>query len=102
MQLYGLKLTVIIADDGQYSAIRHNMAENFGRSSHYRLANPDFVRFGEAFGMRARRLDSPDQLGAAVAEALAGERSTLIDCPLEVLPMRELYDLSPRPAAAAR
>ncbi len=92
MLLYGQKVTVVIANDNQYSAIRHNMAENFGRSTCYQIVNPDFVRLGEAFGMRSIRLASSDDLGSAVAEAIAGDRSTLIDCPLEVLPPRALYD----------
>jgi thiamine pyrophosphate-dependent acetolactate synthase large subunit-like protein len=92
MLLLGQKLTVIVADDGGYGAIKHNMAERFGRATAHALANPDFVRLGEAFGMRARRLASPDEVGRALAEALAGERSTLLAVPLELKPPRRFYE----------
>jgi acetolactate synthase-1/2/3 large subunit len=92
MLLNRQKLTVIIANDGLYGAIKHTMAERFGRATAFELANPDFVRRGEAFGMRARRLSSADEVGAALAEALAGDRSTLIEVPLELRPPRAFYE----------
>jgi acetolactate synthase-1/2/3 large subunit len=91
MMLHGQKLTIIIANDGIYGAIKHNMAERFGRSTAYTLANPDFVRLGEAFGMRAVRLSSSDEVGQALAEALVGNQSTLIEVPLELRPPRDFY-----------
>ncbi|MFN8511969.1 MAG: thiamine pyrophosphate-dependent enzyme [Chloroflexia bacterium] len=91
MLLRGQKLTIIIANDGIYGAIKHNMAERFGRATAYTLANPDFVRLGEAFGMRALRLASSDEIGPALAAALAGDQSTLIEVPLELRPPRDFY-----------
>ncbi len=67
------------------------MAERFGRATAYTLANPDFVRLGEAFGMRALRLASSDEIGPALAAALAGDQSTLIEVPLELRPPRDFY-----------
>lgn len=92
MMLLGQKLTVVIANDGSYGAIKHNMTERFGRATAHALANPDFVRLGEAFGMHARRLESPDAIGDALAEALAGDRATLIEVPLELRPPRLFYE----------
>ena len=83
---------MVVANDDGYGAIKHNMGERFGRATAYQLANPDFVRLGEAFGMRARRLASPDEVGGALAEALAGERSTLLEVPLELKPPRRFYE----------
>jgi thiamine pyrophosphate-dependent acetolactate synthase large subunit-like protein len=36
------------------------------------LHNPDFVRLAESFGLTARRVTSPDELGAALARADRG------------------------------
>lgn len=91
MMLYRQKLTVIIANDDCYGAIKHNMNENFGRATAYALANPDFIKLGQSFGMRALRLASPDDIGPALREALAGDRSTLIEVPLEMRPPRLFY-----------
>jgi acetolactate synthase-1/2/3 large subunit len=49
---------------------------------------PDFVKLGEAYGMRALRLESLDQTEAAVREAVAADRSTLIEVPLQLRPPR--------------
>jgi acetolactate synthase-1/2/3 large subunit len=91
MMRYGQKLTIVVANDNCYGAIKHNMEENFGRATAHELANPDFVRLAEAFGMRGVRLDTPDAVGPALAEALAGDRSTLIEAPLELRPPRQFY-----------
>jgi acetolactate synthase-1/2/3 large subunit len=91
MMRYGLKITVVISNDNCYGAIKHNMLENFGRAIAHELANPDFVQLGQAFGMRALRLHSPDDIGIALADAISGDRSTLIDVPLELRPPRQFY-----------
>jgi acetolactate synthase-1/2/3 large subunit len=92
MLRHGQKLTVIVANDDGYGAIKHNMQERFGRATAHALANPDFVRLGEAFGMRALRLAAPGEVGAALVDALAGEQSTLIEAPLELKPPRRFYE----------
>jgi acetolactate synthase-1/2/3 large subunit len=91
MMRYGQKLTVVVANDNSYAAIKHTMTETFGRATAHALVNPDFVRLGEAFGMRAVRLTSPDDIAGALTEALGGERSTLIEVPLELRPPRQFY-----------
>jgi acetolactate synthase I/II/III large subunit len=79
---------VIVCNDDCYGAVRDNTAEQFGTAIGHRLANPDFVRLAEAFDMRGVRLDSPDRIGPALRTALDGDRSTLIEVPLELLPPR--------------
>ena len=81
-------MIVVIANDNSYGAILFNMKERFGRAIAHELANPDFAKLGEAYGMRGVRLGSPDELGNAVREAIAADRSTLIDMPLQVMPPR--------------
>lgn len=88
MKFYHRKIVVVVANDNCFSAILFNTAERFGRSIAYELANPDFVKLGDAYGMRATRLESPEQIGVAVQEALADDRSTLIEAPLQLRPPR--------------
>jgi thiamine pyrophosphate-dependent acetolactate synthase large subunit-like protein len=88
MLLLRQKLTVIVCNDDCYGAVRDNTAEQFGTAIGHRLANPDFVRLAEAFDMRGVRLDSPDRIGPALRTALDGDRSTLIEVPLELRPPR--------------
>ena len=86
--LYGLKITVIVCNDNCFGAVRDNTAEQFGTAIGHELKNPDFVRLGEAFGMRAVKVDTPEGVGPALREALAQDRSTLIEVPLELRPGR--------------
>lgn len=88
MKYYRRKIVVIVANDNCFSAILFNTAERFGRSIAYELANPDFVKLGDAYGMRATRLETPEQIGVAVREALAADRSTLIEASLQLRPPR--------------
>src|SRR5579859_304756 len=94
MRMYGLKVTVIVANDNCYGAIKHNMTENFGRSTAHSLSNPDFIQLGQAFGMNTIRLNEPAELGDALASALAGSKSTLIEVPLELKPPAALYSFA--------
>ena len=86
--LYGLKITVIVCNDNCFGAVRDNTAEQFGKAIGHELKNPDFMRLAEAFGMRAVKVDSPEGVGPALREALAQDRSTLIEVPLELRPAR--------------
>ena len=88
MLRYGHKLTVIVCNDNCYGAVRDNTAEQFGKAIGHELANPDFIRLAEAFEMRAVRLDAPEEIGGALRAALDGDRSTLIEVPLELRPAR--------------
>ena len=88
MLLLDQKLTLIVCNDNCYGAVRDNTAEQFGKAIGHELANPDFMRLAEAFGMRAVRLASPDEIGSALRTALDGPDSTLIEVPLELRPPR--------------
>lgn len=88
MRYYRRKLVVVVANDACYGAVRWNLTNRYGRAIAYELANPDFVQLAEAYGMAARRLDAPDQIGEAMAAALNNEGSTLIEVPLRLDPPR--------------
>jgi acetolactate synthase-1/2/3 large subunit len=91
LRRHGLKVTVIVANDDCFSAIKHNMGALFGRAIAYELVNPDFERFADAFGLAAVALADPRELGDAVADAIAGDVATLIEVPLGLLPGTDLY-----------
>ncbi|MFN8523255.1 MAG: thiamine pyrophosphate-binding protein [Chloroflexota bacterium] len=88
MMRYGLKITAIVCNDNCFGAVRDTTADLFGGSIAHVLANPDFIKLGDAFGMRTERLSSPDQIGRALRDALAQDRSSLIEVPLELRPNR--------------
>lgn len=88
MRYYRRKLIVVVANDNAFGAVRYNLNLRFGRALAYELANPDFVALGEAYGMTARRLRSPDDIGDAARAAVASGESTLIEVPLSLDPPR--------------
>jgi acetolactate synthase-1/2/3 large subunit len=92
LRLYDQKVTVVVMNDNCYSAIKHNMTDAFGRSTAHELVNPDFTLLGKAFGFESRSLGSSDELPTALADAVADNRSWLIEVPLELLPPKGLFD----------
>jgi acetolactate synthase-1/2/3 large subunit len=95
LRLYDQKVTVVVMNDNCYSAIKHNMTDAFGRSTAHALANPDFVRLGQAFGFESHRLDASDDLPNALKQATADKQNSwLIEVPLELLPPKGLFDWS--------
>ena len=88
MRLYGQKITYIVCNDDCFGAVRDNLHEGYGAPIGHELVNPDFVKLAEAFGMRGIKAETPDGIGNALREALAGDQSTLIEVPLELRPGR--------------
>ena len=50
------------------------------------LHNPDFIKLAEAYGARGIKAEGPDQLEQSIREAITGNRPTLIEVPVEMMP----------------
>jgi acetolactate synthase I/II/III large subunit len=82
-----LAVPVIVLNDNAYGMIRTAQKRRYGeRRLGVDLHNPDFVRFGEAFGARAERVSTPEALGRAVSAALAADVPTIIEIPATLPP----------------
>ncbi|MCX7141799.1 MAG: thiamine pyrophosphate-dependent enzyme, partial [Proteobacteria bacterium] len=76
-----LDLIVLVFNDNAYGAIKTFQDRMFrGRRIGTDLANPDFVKLGEAFGVHSARVE-PKALGAAVRRALDKGGVWLIEIP---------------------
>jgi len=76
-----LNLVALVFNDNAYGAIRTYQDRVFrGRRIGSDLANPDFVKLGEAFGAKSVRVE-PNALGAAVRGALKTGGVWLIEIP---------------------
>jgi acetolactate synthase-1/2/3 large subunit len=76
-----LDLIVLLFNDNAYGAIRTYQDRMFrGRRIGSDLANPDFVKLGEAFGVNSARVE-PRALGAMVRRALETGGVWLIEIP---------------------
>ncbi len=76
---YGGKLRIVLSDNGTYGTIRTHQERHYPeRVSGTDLVNPDFSRWGEAFGAHVVTIALGDDVGAKVAEAIAHDGPVLI------------------------
>jgi len=77
---HGGKPKVFISNNGSYATIRLHQERAFpGRKVATHLANPDFAKFGEAFGALGLRLDRQADCQAVVRRALAHDGAVVVD-----------------------
>ncbi len=81
-----LPVVSVVLNDQCYSAVKRlHEAEFPGRAADVMLSRVDYVKLAEAYGAEARRV-SPDELGAAVSEALRQSGPVLIEVPVSLEP----------------
>ncbi len=80
---HNIDVVAVVFSDGAFGNVRR-MQENDhgGRVIASELANPDFVRLAESFGVGGRRAETPDTLRAAIEEAFAAKGPWLIEVPM--------------------
>jgi acetolactate synthase I/II/III large subunit len=93
-----IPLTAIVFTDGAFGNVRRIQEEKFGnRMIASDLANPDFVKFGEAFGAAAERAKTPEELRAALKRGFARrDGPTLIEVPVGPFPSPWEFILMPK------
>jgi 3D-(3,5/4)-trihydroxycyclohexane-1,2-dione acylhydrolase (decyclizing) len=78
----GLKVTVVVLDNGGYGSIDALARDTSGVSLGNRfVARVDYAAAAAAFGCRGVRVEDAAALAGALAEARAGEATTVIHCP---------------------
>jgi acetolactate synthase-1/2/3 large subunit len=84
---YGINTVTVIFNDGAYGNSNRDQRERFGgREIGTELRNPDFAKFAEAFGAQGVKLARPEDLTGALPEAIADNRPTVIEVPMDRLP----------------
>ncbi|MXY09888.1 MAG: TPP-binding protein [Acidimicrobiaceae bacterium] len=70
---HGIDTTVLLFDNGAYGNVQRLQRQRFGpdRTIASTLRNPDWVAFGESFGVRTERVSGPDKLRAVLEASLA-------------------------------
>lgn len=79
----GTPIVVLVWSDAEYGLIKWKQMIHFGRESHIRFTNPDFVRYAESFGAAGFRVESAGELSAVLQEALSHDGVSVIDCPVD-------------------
>jgi len=83
-----IPLVAVVFSDGAFGNVRRIQAEQYGnRLIACDLANPDFVRFAESFGVAAERARGAADLRATLRRGLARrDAPTLIEVPVGPMP----------------
>ena len=77
-----IPLTTIVFNDGAFGNVRRIQEEKFGNQLIASdLANPDFVKLAESFGIAGHRVTGPEALRRALETSLAKNEPTLIEVP---------------------
>lgn len=74
---------ILIWNDASYGLIEWKQHSHFGRLSHVKFDNPDFVQYAKAFGAIGYRISRAEDLLPTLREALAQNTVTIIDCPVD-------------------
>lgn len=84
---FGIGVVAVVFNDNAFGNVRRGQKEMFGgRLISSDLANPDFGKFAESFGMRYQRVDSPQALAPALTEALAADEPAFIEVTIDAFP----------------
>jgi 3D-(3,5/4)-trihydroxycyclohexane-1,2-dione acylhydrolase (decyclizing) len=78
----GLKVTVVVVDNAAYGSIDALARDQAGVSVGNALPAVDHAALARAFGARGVRVESSAELAAALADARAGDATTLVHCPV--------------------
>ena len=82
-----IPVVVVVFNDGAYGNVRNMQKDLHGnRLIGTDLANPDFVRLAESFGIAGRRTTTPEGLRRALEQSLAQNEPALIEVPVGDMP----------------
>jgi acetolactate synthase-1/2/3 large subunit len=88
---YGIDVVVVVFNDESYGNVARDLDEAWGGSIGAELANPDFVRLAEAYGVAGFRAKEPADVGDLVQEAIALGRPALIEVPVGRMPRPRFF-----------
>lgn len=97
-----IPVTITVMNDNAFGNVRGIQRDNFdGRFIASDLTSPDFVALAKACGVSAVRATSPDELQAALAQAVAHNGPNLIEVPVGDFPSPWEYIRMPKQRGAA-
>jgi pyruvate dehydrogenase (quinone) len=88
----GLKTKIVVLNNGSLGFIEMEMKASGFLDTGCELKNPDFAAMAQAMGIKGIRVEKPQELKAALAEALAHDGPVLVD----VLSARQELAMPPK------
>lgn len=84
---HNIGVVAVVFTDNAYGNVKRMQQLNYeGRTIASDLANPDFVKLGASFGMRASRATTPEALRGELREAFKADGPALIEVPVGGFP----------------
>jgi acetolactate synthase-1/2/3 large subunit len=84
---HNIGVVMLVFTDDAYGNVKRIQQTNYeGRVVASNLANPDFVKFAESFGIRAERVTTPEALRPALRAAIKADAPALIEIPVGEFP----------------
>jgi acetolactate synthase I/II/III large subunit len=96
MVSHGIPVVSIIMNNGNLGMVRQWQQLFYNRHysfSHLKDGSPDYVKLGEAYGIKGVRSSSPDSLKEIIAQAVASGEPVILD--LEMHPESNVYPIVP-------
>jgi acetolactate synthase-1/2/3 large subunit len=79
---YGIGVVAVVFNDGSYGNVARDLDESWGGQYGAELANPDFTKLADAYGVSGARAKEPTEVGRLVREAIERDRPALIEVPV--------------------
>lgn len=77
---HGINVVAVVFNNGAFGNVLRDQQQRFdGRIIGSELANPDFVKLADSFGMAGQRVNTPAGLRQALEKALANDAPALIE-----------------------
>jgi acetolactate synthase-1/2/3 large subunit len=76
-------IVILIWNDAGYGLIEWKQQIHYGRTSHVKFNNPDFIKYAESFGAKGYRISTADELLPTLLQALSDNTVSIIDCPVD-------------------
>jgi acetolactate synthase-1/2/3 large subunit len=84
---HNIGVVALVFTDDAYGNVRRMQQDNFeGRVVASDLANPDFVKLGDSFGLRTAHARDPQSLRKEMAAAIKSNEPSLIEIPVGTFP----------------
>lgn len=84
---FNIPVIMLVINDGAYKNVEMCLDKGYnGRAIATSLKNPDFVKFADSFGVKARRVTTPEQMRAALRELIKLNEPAVIDYQIQDIP----------------
>lgn len=79
----GTPIVILVWTDSELGLIKWHQMRHYGRESHIKFNNPDFVKYAESLGAIGYRVGAADELAPVLRQAIADDTVVVIDCPVD-------------------